>query len=102
MPQPLTAEMDKRDHEPGFFWEKREGLQTGYIVKELVWGRDSRASLKSRLLGAFILSVPGQKEDLQVVEMVWNLTESDPVPLGWLCWGYHHQEMLGTNWKPLW
>ena len=76
--------------------------QTGYIVKELVWVRDSRASLKSGILGAFILSVPCQKENLKVVEMVWNLTGGDPVPLRWLCWWYHHQEMLGTNWKPLW
>ena len=81
---------------------RRGREQTGYIVKELVWGRDSRASLKSRILGAFILSVPCQKENLQVVEMVWNLTGGDPVPLRWLCWWYHHQEMLGTNWKPLW
>ena len=93
--------MEKRDRGSGFFWKKREGANRIYSER-IGLGRDSGASLMSRIFGAFILSIPGQTEKLQVVKWSGFWQESSPMPLRWWCRWYHDLAMLGAIWRPLW
>lgn len=99
-PPPNTAEMEKRDRGSGFFWKKREG--TNRIYSERIGlGKDSGASLMSRIFGAFILSVPRQMEKLQVVKWSGFWQESGPMPVRRWCRWYHDLAMIGAIWSHL-
>lgn len=101
MPQPLTAEMEKRDHRPGFFWKKREGTNRIYSERTGL-GKGFQGLLNVKNTWCFYPECSlsegrpsgggnGLESDRRVTLCLWGG-----------CWWYHHQEMLGTNWKPLW